>query len=58
MYAKSLQLCLTLCNAMDCSPLSSSVHRDSLGKNTKKKKKKEYCSGLPRPPAGDLARRE
>ena len=34
MYAKSLQLCLTLCNAMDCSPLSSSVHRDSLGKNT------------------------
>ena len=23
---KSLQLCLTLCNAMDCSPPSSSVH--------------------------------
>ena len=24
--AKSLQTCLTLCNSMDCSPLSSSVH--------------------------------
>ena len=24
-YAKSLQSCLTLCNAMDCSPLGSSV---------------------------------
>ena len=23
---KSLQLCLTLCNPMDCSPLGSSVH--------------------------------
>ena len=24
--AKSIQLCLTLCNPMDCSPLGSSVH--------------------------------
>ena len=28
------QSCLTLCNPMDCSPLSSSVHEDSPGKNT------------------------
>ena len=28
------QLCLTLCNPMDCSPPASSVHRDSQGKNT------------------------
>ena len=27
------QLCLTLCNPMDCSPPSTSVHRDSPGKN-------------------------
>ena len=26
MHAKSLQLCLTLCDPMDCSPLGSSVH--------------------------------
>ena len=26
LYAKSLQSCPTLCNTMDCSPLSSSVH--------------------------------
>ena len=26
MHAKSLQLCLTLCNPMDCSPPGSSVH--------------------------------
>ena len=25
-HAKSLQLCLTLCNPMDCSPPGSSVH--------------------------------
>ena len=25
-YAKSLQLCLTLCDPMDCSPPGSSVH--------------------------------
>ena len=28
------QSCLTLCNAMDCSPPGSSVHGDSPGKNT------------------------
>ena len=28
------QLCLTFCDPMDCSPLGSSVHGDSLGKNT------------------------
>ena len=34
MHAKSLQLCPTLCDSMDCSPLGSSVHGDSPGKNT------------------------
>ena len=34
MHAKSLQSCLILCNTMDCSPPSSSVHGDSPGKNT------------------------
>ena len=28
------QLCLTLCNPVDCSPPGSSVHGDSPGKNT------------------------
>ena len=28
------QSCLTLCNPRDCSPPGSSVHGDSLGKNT------------------------
>ena len=28
------QLCPTLCDPMDCSPSGSSVHGDSLGKNT------------------------
>ena len=32
--AKSLQLCLTLCNTIDCSPPGSSVHGDSPGENT------------------------
>ena len=32
--AKSLQSCPTLCDAMDCSPLTSYVHGDSPGKNT------------------------
>ena len=27
MHAKQLQLCLTLCDSMDCSPPDSSVHR-------------------------------
>ena len=33
MHAKSLQLCLTLCNPMGCSPPGSSVHGDAPGKN-------------------------
>ena len=28
------QSCLTLCDPIDCSPLGSSVHQDSPGKNT------------------------
>ena len=32
--AKSLQLCPTLCEPVDCSLLGSSVHGDSPGKNT------------------------
>ena len=31
---KVTQLCLTLCDHMDCSPPGSSVHGDSPGKNT------------------------
>ena len=38
------QLCLTLCNAMDCSPPASSM-RFSMQK---------YWSGLPLPSPGDL----
>ena len=34
MHAKSLQLCPTLCDPMDCSPPGSSVHGDSPDKNT------------------------
>ena len=34
MLAQSLQSCPTLCNPMDCSPPGSSVHGNSLGKNT------------------------
>ena len=34
MYAKLVQLCLTLCDLTDCSLPGSSVHGDSLGKNT------------------------
>ena len=34
MHARSFQLCLTLCDLMDCSPPGSSVHGDSLVKNT------------------------
>ena len=34
MHTKWLQSCPTLCNPMDCSPPDSSVHGDSLGKNT------------------------
>ena len=39
------QLCLTLCDPMDCSPSSFSVHGIFQG---------EYWSGLPFPPWGDL----
>ena len=34
MHAKSLQSCLTLCNAMDCSPARLLCPWDSPGKNT------------------------
>jgi len=37
------QLCLTLCDPMDCSLPGFSIHGDSPGKN-----------GLPYPPPGDL----
>ena len=40
-----LQLCLTLCNPMDCSLPGSSVHGIL---------QEEYWSGLPCPPPGDL----
>ena len=33
-WCLAVQLYLILCNAMDCSPPSSSVHGDSPGKNT------------------------
>ena len=46
MGAKSLQLCPTLCDHMDCNPPGSSVHGDS--------PRQEYWSGLPCPPPGDL----
>ena len=39
------QLCLTLCDSMDCSPPGLSVHGIS---------QQEYWSGLPCPPPGDL----
>ena len=40
------QSCLTLRDLVDCSPSGSSVHGDSLGKNT--------GVALPCPPPGDL----
>ena len=42
---KSFQLCPTLCNPKDFSPLGSSVHGNSPGK---------YWSDWPSPPPGDL----
>ena len=42
------QLCLTLCNPMDCCLPGSSVHGDSPGKNP-------HWSGVPGPPPGDLS---
>ena len=47
MCVKSLQSCPVLCDPMNYSPPGSSVHRDSLGKNT-------GVGGLPCPPPGDL----
>ena len=44
-HAKSLHLCLTLCNPMDCSLPGSSVHGILQA---------EYWSGLPCPPPGDF----
>ena len=43
-HAKSLQLCLTLWDPMNCSPPGSSVHGQ----------RQEYWSGLPFPPRGYL----
>ena len=40
------QSCPTLCDPMDCSQPGSSVHGDSPDK--------DYWSGLPCPPPGDL----
>ena len=46
MYSSVLaQLCLTLCNPMDCSPPGTSVHGFP---------RQEYWSGLSFPPLGDL----
>ena len=45
MHAKSLQLCLNLCDTVDCSPPGSSVHAVS---------RQEHWSGLSCPPPGHL----
>ena len=45
-HAKALQLCLTLCDPMDCKPTRLLRPWDSPGKNT--------GLGLPCPPPGDL----
>ena len=42
------QLCSTLCDHMDCSPLGSSVHGGF--------SRQDYCSGLPCPPPGESSR--
>ena len=47
MCSKSLQSCLTLCNAMDCSPPDCSVHGIL-------QYSPEYWSGLPCSPPGDF----
>ena len=57
MCAKLLQLCMTLCDPMDHSLPGSSVHgilQARILEWEKKKKKKEYWSGLPCPPPGPL----
>ena len=46
MCAKSFQLCLTLCDPMDCSLLGSSLFMIF--------SRQEYWGGLPCPPPGDL----
>ena len=43
-WVKVAQLCLTLCDLMDCSPPGSSVHEFS---------RQEYWSGFPFPSPGD-----
>ena len=45
MHAKSFRLCPTLCDPVDCSQAGSSLHGFS---------RREYWSGLPCPPPGDL----
>ena len=45
MCAKSLQLCLTLCDPVDCSPPGSSVHGILQARILK---------WVPHPPSGDL----
>ena len=47
LHAKSLQLCLTLCDPMDCSLPDSFVHGNSPGKDT-------GVGCCPVPPPGDL----
>ena len=47
MHAKSLRSCLTLCDPMDCSTPGSSVCGILQAR-------KEYWSGLPCPPTGNL----
>ena len=47
-HAKSLQLCLILCNPMDYSLPDSSVHGILQARKT------THWSGLPCPPPGDL----
>ena len=47
MHAKSLQLCPTLLDPMNCSRPGSSVHGDSFSRQ-------EHWSGLPCPHPGDL----
>ena len=60
--AKSLQLCLTLCDPIDGSPPGSPRPWDSPGKSPgvgchfflMEFSRQEYLSGLPCPPPGDL----
>ena len=49
MHAKLLQLCLTLCDPLDCSPPGYSVHGILPAWDSP-----TYWSGLPFPPPGDL----